>query len=120
VDDDEDIREMLGQLLRLEGFEAETASDGLDALDRLRASAHPFALILLDLRMPRFNGIDFMLVARRDPALASIPILVMSGDTSARTAAQQAGAKGCLLKPVDVDELIAVVRRCAVPGSAAA
>lgn len=120
VDDDEDVREMVELTLTLEGFDTETASDGIDALDRLRTGRAP-SLVLLDLRMPRMNGLELLKVVKREAALASIPIVVLTADAASTAAALAAGATACLAKPLEVEDLIAAVRRHSTrPGRAAA
>ena len=55
VDDDEDLRQMIALVLEAHGYRTEEAVDGIDALDKIRAGATP-SLVLLDMRMPRMNG----------------------------------------------------------------
>jgi signal transduction histidine kinase/CheY-like chemotaxis protein len=76
VDDDFDIREALEETLKEHGFQVITASDGLDALRRLRAMPSPPSFVLLDLMMPVLDGYGFLDERRKDPALSSIPVVV--------------------------------------------
>ncbi|PLS79555.1 MAG: response regulator, partial [Chloroflexi bacterium] len=78
VDDDSGIREALTDILEDEGYAVRSACDGQAALDLLRQQAEPPALVLLDLMMPRMNGWQFRSEQRRDPALANIPVVVIS------------------------------------------
>ena len=110
VDDDEDVREMIMLVLALEGYQVVGAQDGLEALEKIRTHGSP-KLILLDLRMPRLNGADFVRALRRDPAHASIPIVILSGDASALDAAQSLGALDLLIKPVELAQLLGVASR---------
>lgn len=105
VEDDEDIRESFAMLLTAEGYDVMTAVDGLDALEQLRARRPD--VIMLDLMMPRMNGWEVVESLRADPALATIPVFVVSavGDREPPACEQQ------LTKPVDVDELLSVLRR---------
>jgi CheY-like chemotaxis protein len=109
VDDDPDICEILQDLLESYGYRVATAANGADALDKLRAGEEP-CLILLDLMMPVMDGIEFRDEQLRDPALAAIPVVIVSagGDVAAKAAA--AGVEG-LTKPVDIDVLLATIRR---------
>lgn len=100
VDDDEDIRTVIELTLGLRGHDVRGAEDGLAALEQLHAGARP-SVILLDLRMPRMNGIEFLHALRSDPALAPIPVVVLTGDSAAVPEAMAAGANGLLLKPID-------------------
>lgn len=105
VDDDFDIRTMLGMTLELEGYAVELAAHGRDALERLRADPHA-QLILLDLRMPVMNGWQFREAQRANPAIADIPVVVLSGDGDVEAETRAVGASSFLKKPVDLDELI--------------
>src|SRR5262245_26845005 len=79
VEDSIDTRDSLAFLLRsVGGYQVSTAANGQEALDRLRAGPRP-GLILLDLLMPTMDGWEFCHRLRQDPALASIPVVVVSG-----------------------------------------
>src|SRR5207245_1245951 len=106
VEDDEDLREMMAQLLTLEGFHAATASNGREALEYLEAATCP-DLILLDLMMPVMDGWEFRRRQQADPALAEVPVIVLSALDQARAAALEATA--FLKKPLDFDRLLALV-----------
>jgi two-component system alkaline phosphatase synthesis response regulator PhoP len=108
VDDDEDIREMIGMALEDAGFQAVGARDGLTALQWLWSHPRP-SVILLDLMMPRLSGADFMRAHDSDPALAPIPVVIMSGNGGPCDNADFPGARHYLKKPMDLDELIEVV-----------
>ena len=112
VDDDADVREMILLVLEARGVRAAGAADGVEALEQLSDHELP-SLILLDLRMPRLNGEQLVERLRARPALAAIPVVVLSGDNQARTIARAIGARGCLVKPVELGELLAVVGRFA-------
>jgi CheY-like chemotaxis protein len=115
VEDDPETREMLQQLLAMEGFHAVAAEDGLEALHLLRIVRHraPEApcLVLLDLKMPRLGGNEFRRAQLGDPTVANVPIAVMSGAYDLEQRAQAMGAVATLPKPLNVDQLIRVVRR---------
>ena len=113
VDDDVDIRDILCDVLRFEGYDVLLASDGIEALERLRALDHPCCLILLDLMMPRMNGWEFRREQLEDPALASIPVLLLTGAGGAAKTAEDLNTKGTLQKPVELDSLLeAVAENC--------
>lgn len=112
VDDDSDIREIVGLVLRGEGYGTVDAADGAQALDLLSHGERP-PLILLDMMMPVLNGADFLRRVKADATLANIPVVVMSGDTAARRTAQSLGADGCLAKPVELDALLDIAHRYA-------
>jgi signal transduction histidine kinase len=103
VEDDPDIRDALDSLLTMEGFRVAGCSNGREALDWLRTSPKP-DLILLDLMMPVMDGWQFRVAQKGDPQFASIPVLALSADATAKAAAIDAEAY--LKKPVDYDTLI--------------
>lgn len=110
VDDDDDIRETIALLLRGEGYATLESRSGRDALERLKAGGE-VAVILLDLRMPDMSGPEVVKALKGDPALASIPVVVMSGDNAARAIASGLGADACLLKPIELRTLLATADR---------
>ena len=74
VDDDRDIRENLGDLLRDEGFAVEAAWNGAEAMKRLTSGFRP-DLIILDLMMPVMDGVTFRQRLQEDTGLSSIPVI---------------------------------------------
>ena len=112
VDDDEDIREILGLVLESEGHEVETAIDGVDALERLRLGSKP-SLVLLDLMMPRLDGEAVMRALKGEPRLAEIPVVIMSGHQNARQKATELGVAAWLAKPIEIEQLQAAVQSAA-------
>lgn len=78
VENDPDVREIVGEILGARGVHTMIAANGRDALDQLAvANARP-DLILLDLTMPVMSGWDFLEAKAADPAIATIPVIVMS------------------------------------------
>jgi DNA-binding response OmpR family regulator len=113
VEDDVDTREMLGRFLELEGYHVESAANGKLALERLDAGM-PACVILLDLMMPVMDGWQFRREQARHAALADIPVIIVSA--AGRDRIQQIDADAYLLKPVDLDELLARVTQYCSPG----
>lgn len=107
VEDDEDLREMMAQLLALEGFKAETAANGREALAYLAQGDRP-DVILLDLMMPVMDGWEFRRHQVTDPALAAVPVVVLSALEPVRAGALEGVA--FLKKPLDFDRLLDLVR----------
>ena len=107
VDDDEDLREAMALIFEAHGFRTIGASDGLDALAKLD-DGRP-ALIPLDLRMPRMNGVEFLRLISGTPR-AKIPVLALTGDAGACRDAINAGAVGRLQKPIEPNRLIDAIR----------
>ncbi|HEY7289488.1 MAG TPA: response regulator [Vicinamibacterales bacterium] len=108
VEDDADLREMMAQLLALEGFDAAVVANGREALDYLKADHRPH-LILLDLMMPVMDGWEFRRHQQADPSLASVPVIVLSAVDQGR--ASDVSAAAVLKKPLDFDRLLSLVRR---------
>ena len=111
IDDDPDVRLSLTSTLEEEGFAVMSAAHGLDALELLRSRGGAVNLVLLDLMMPVMNGFQFRRKQREDPALASIPVLLLSGGNYIAEAAAVIDAAGYVRKPVDLHDLLAVVER---------
>ncbi|WP_437637305.1 response regulator [Sorangium sp. So ce854] len=115
VEDDLDIRSILSQLLMFEGYDVEEAADGAEALALLRRGQPP-ALILLDLMMPVMDGWQLRAELQRDPALASIPVVIVSADVRAEQEASRLRVAGLLKKPLQIEPLLELVHRiCGVP-----
>lgn len=109
VDDDADARVLLAMLLELDGYTVHTSSDGLEAMDALRGGLRP-CVVLLDLMMPNLDGSGVVRQMRGDPALAGLPVLLVSGVADLDRTALDLGVAGTLTKPVDADVLLAAVR----------
>jgi CheY-like chemotaxis protein len=111
VDDDDVIRQLITVNLELEGFDVVTASDGQDALDKVKA-VQPH-VVTLDVMMPRVDGWEAAARLRADPETAHIKVVLLSA--RAQEADIQRGEKigvdAYLTKPFDPDELIDIVRR---------
>jgi CheY-like chemotaxis protein len=108
VEDDSDIRDIVQDLLESEGYDVIPASHGRQALEFLtevKESARP-ALVILDMMMPLVDGRQVLETMRRDPRLASIPVLVIS----AVIREKPEGATAFLRKPVSLDKLFETVR----------
>jgi len=107
VEDDADLRDMMAQLLLLEGYATATAANGREALEYLRQTGTP-KLILLDLMMPVMDGWEFRREQQRDPAIADVPVVVLSALDRSR--ATDVIANDFLKKPLDFDRLLELVR----------
>ncbi len=113
VDDEVRIRSLMARSLGVEGHEVVTTGDGIDALERLAQES--FDLVLLDLMMPRCNGLA-VLSAMRDRSDAT-PVIVLSGVTEVATRVQalERGAVDVVAKPFSLVELLARTRRHLAP-----
>lgn len=108
VEDDEDIREAMVGILEAQGYTVSAAHHGAEALAQLQ-TGHVPCLILLDLMMPVMDGWTFCEEREKDPALAAIPVVVVSAVSrlDPRTASLRAVAH--VPKPLDVSKLLATV-----------
>ena len=109
VEDEPDLRSLMVGLLEGDGYRAVGASNGEEALEALREGLRP-CLILLDLMMPRMDGWAFRAAQRREPSLAPIPVVVVTG-YGQQLAARPLGAVATLAKPFDLDKLLELVAR---------
>ncbi len=110
ADNDADILRFVEVNLRLEGFDVDVARDGEDALRRA-VEGRP-ALVLLDVMMPRMDGLEVCRRLRADLRTSCIPIIILTAKslTADRVVGLTAGADDYMLKPFDPTELVARVR----------
>ena len=109
IEDDVEARESLAAVLVSEGYSVMVAEDGRAALEALRKAPSAVCMILLDLFMPVMNGWAFRNEQIRDPALADIPVVVITADAAAAKRMGKLGVVGAMTKPVDFDRLLAMV-----------
>jgi two-component system, chemotaxis family, chemotaxis protein CheY len=109
VDDDDDIREVLTDVLAVEGYDVIASGDGERALGLLHERASDCRLVLLDLMMPRMNGWEFRRKQLQDPAIASIPVVLLTGAGTAVKAIDDLHVAATIEKPVELDTLLAEV-----------
>jgi CheY-like chemotaxis protein len=112
VEDDGDVREALASVLREAGYEVVRAADGAEAIRALRSGLRPSA-ILLDLTMPVMDGFQFRAEQRGDPALAHIPVILISAERALDRDARTLGVAARIAKPAQVEDLLAIVARVA-------
>jgi two-component system, OmpR family, response regulator MprA len=108
VDDDAAVRDSLARTLRFEGHEVATAGDGREALAAVRAD-EPHALIL-DVSMPRMDGLEVCRTLRADGVLVPILMVTARDAVGDRVAGLDAGADDYLVKPFALQELQARLR----------
>ncbi len=108
VDDERNIRKVIANYLRKEGFTVETARNYEEAVDKT-ASVH-FDLILTDMRLPGKSGLHLLKWCKREQP--NLPVLVITAYGSIDNAVEvmKAGASNYLTKPVDMDEMLALIR----------
>ena len=110
VDDDPSILTTVWEILDLEGYPVETATNGAEALEAVER-ARP-SLVLLDMRMPVCNGWEFARALKERGV--QLPIVVMTAAQDARHWAEEIGADGYLAKPFDLLNLLDTVERLRV------
>jgi DNA-binding response OmpR family regulator len=111
VDDEEDIRAVLQARLEAGGYRVETASTGMEALEKIRASSYD--LIVLDLMLPGIDGFGVCAMVKRDQRFSRIPVVMLTARSQPqdRKTGQSLGADAYLTKPFRPDELLAEIRR---------
>jgi CheY-like chemotaxis protein len=109
VDDDDDIREAVVEVLRLEGFIVSWAVNGANALEHLRALTDLPDVILLDLIMPVKDGFQFRQEQIGDERLKEIPVVMMTANLAPDKRAE--GVNAFLKKPVNVVDMIEALRK---------
>jgi CheY-like chemotaxis protein len=107
VDDEQNIREIIKDLLEMRGYEITTAVDGSDALDKMKYEA--FELYILDVYMPRLNGLELMKKIKEQYPLAVIIITTGYSSINGALNAIRSGAFHYITKPINGDELFSVV-----------
>ncbi len=115
IDDSQTMLMSVKHTLEMSGFKVETAQDGLEAFNRLKAGLKP-DLIITDINMPNMNGLEFIRNART--LLRFTPILTLTTESQAakRDEAKKLGATGWLVKPVAGQDLLKVIKQV-LPGS---
>ena len=110
VEDNLSVRQTLTLLFTHSGYEAMSAIDGVDALEKMSETMPE--LILCDLMMPRMDGMALLRKLRSDPATREIPFMILTGKNSLDdyNEAMQLGVKDFLYKPFDIKELLARVK----------
>jgi two-component system response regulator AtoC len=114
VDDEINLRESLAELVESEGFGASQATNGEEAVRLLRDETTRPDVMLLDLRMPKLDGLGVLRLIQEEK-LTDAPVVVISafGDSSKMIEAMRLGAYDYITKPLDLDETIAILHRAA-------
>jgi CheY-like chemotaxis protein len=108
VEDEDEARDVMSQILEFEGFHVRGFANGAEALDYLQTGASP-CLIVLDDVMPVMDGRKFRAAVLKNPAWAKIPTIVVTALEP--SVARDLAAVKVLRKPVDVDALLSIVRQ---------
>jgi two-component system nitrogen regulation response regulator NtrX len=107
VDDEESIRLALQRLLEYHGFETRLAEDGFRALELLE---EPVDVVLLDIKMPRMDGLEVLQKIRERPDGPFVVIVTAHGDTQTAVECMKLGADDYLEKPWEQERLLAIIR----------
>lgn len=118
VDDDQDIRETLLDVLGDAGYSVVLAANAADALELLAEGELP-SLILIDLKMPGMDASAFREAQAADHRIASVPVVILSASGDLPRSAELLGAAGYIEKPMKLDVLLNEVGRRCCPASAA-
>lgn len=108
VEDDRGVRESLARALQFEGYEVASASDGLEALEKLKQASPD--VIVLDIMMPRLDGLSVTKRLREKGDSTPILMLTARNEIGDRVVGLDAGADDYLVKPFALDELLARLR----------
>jgi chemosensory pili system protein ChpA (sensor histidine kinase/response regulator) len=113
VDDSLTVRKITSRMLTREGYQVVLAKDGVDALEQLLDVTPD--VILSDIEMPRMDGFDFVRNLRADPALAALPVIMITSRIAQkhRDYAYELGVQHYLGKPYGEEELLGLVARLA-------
>jgi two-component system chemotaxis response regulator CheY len=117
VDDSATMLMSVKTTLEMNGFSVETATDGVQALGKLKGGMKP-DLIITDINMPNMGGVDLIRNTRTLPGFRFLPILTLTTESQAakREEGKKAGATGWLVKPVLGPDLIRVIKQV-LPGA---
>jgi two-component system alkaline phosphatase synthesis response regulator PhoP len=112
VDDEEDTVELAKMVLEYEGFRVFSAANGEEAIDFLERGEDRPDLILLDVLMPKKNGLEVCRWIKQHPELKQIPVLLFTAKVGKkdRIAGEEAGADAYINKPFSADDLLSLIR----------
>jgi CheY-like chemotaxis protein len=110
VEDHQDTRESLALLLEAKGYTVDSAQDGCEALHKLRRGMAP-CLVLLDLHMPVMSGWQLRRKLLEDQALASLPVILLSGEDDLDDSAAELNVTAHLKKPIQLDRLYGLLEK---------
>lgn len=113
VDDDRTILQLYRTALVIDGFQVETADDGISALRRIDEQCPD--LVVLDLQLPNLDGVSVLSELRAHSDTWGVPVVVVTGTDYSRAVAQ---ASSILRKPCEPDRLISVIEEHLVPSAA--
>lgn len=112
VEDSATIRHLQCFVLKAQGFEVETAENGVEALEKLFANPDKFALLVADINMPKMDGLTLIRKLREQEAFINFPVIIVSSEQEEedRKAGLLAGANMYMIKPIKPEVLAANVK----------
>jgi two-component system chemotaxis response regulator CheY len=120
VDDSLMVRQQVKRALVTAGFDVVEAQDGIDALEKAKATPD-VALVICDVNMPRMGGLDFLEAFRQDERFKAVPVVMLTTEAQSELVARSKalGAKGWIIKPFKPELLTAAAKRLAIQPAAA-
>ena len=109
IDDDPGVRQACAEALRGAGLDVKEATDGVEAFRLLSLVKERPCFVVLDLHMPRMDGLEFLEQLKTYPSAGDVRVLLVSGDPNVRAAEHFPGVVGVLSKPIQMNELLASV-----------
>lgn len=109
VDDEDTLRTVLSQELKSEGYDVETAADGLLALDAIKQNK--FDLVLLDIKMPNMDGFEVLKYIKQNHQDLKIIMLTGFADLKNAIESKKLGAEDFVSKPYDLVDLLTTIER---------
>jgi CheY-like chemotaxis protein len=107
IDDDQRLSEVMEALLSAEGYAVNSAHDGLEGLSAIRK--HSPAVVVLDIQMPRMDGLEVLHHMRAHPVLKNIPVILASAERGVVSIAQRFSHTSAIQKPFDLMQLVKLV-----------
>jgi len=109
VDDEETFRETFAQILREESYEVETATDGYEAIEKVKTKAPD--IIFLDIKLPGMNGVETLKMIREiNPGTTTLMMTAYSVSGLVREGLKE-GAYTCLYKPFEIGEMLNLIKK---------
>lgn len=113
ADDDDEMRKMLATLLRRQGFEVQSASDGQEVADRLSEGGEAPDVLITDMRMPGISGLHLIQWVRERFPETQVILITAFGDRRTHARAAELGAAAVFNKPFDFNDLLETVHQVA-------
>jgi CheY-like chemotaxis protein len=111
VDDDDDTREVLAEVLGSAGYRSHGARSGAEAMQLLDALGAPPRLVFVDVVMPGMSGLEWIDLARKRPELDETHLVVLSGTAPPASGDWPQGVEAWMMKPARIDKLLEMVAR---------